>query len=184
MNAGQIARYGLLTSMMLVLGLLERQFLLVPGIPGIRLGLSNTVLLYALCLMSTGGAWLMMGLKVVLGGLLYAGLSGMYYSLAGGVASLLAMTLAVRVRGFGMVGVSVCGAALHMAGQLAASRLLLGSWAALAQAPILMVAAVLTGILTGVIAHAVSVGVSATNPDIRRRMEALGLLKPKEGEKR
>lgn len=67
MTTKQIAQYGLLTSIILVLGLVERQFVLVPGIPGIRLGLSNTVLLYALCLLSMPGAWLMMVLKAVLG---------------------------------------------------------------------------------------------------------------------
>ena len=47
MNAGKVARYGLLTGVMLVLGYVE-SLLPVVGIPGIKLGLSNTVLLYAL----------------------------------------------------------------------------------------------------------------------------------------
>lgn len=176
MSTKQIAQYGLLTAMMLVLGLVERQFMLVPGIPGIRLGLSNTVLLYALCLISAKGAWLLMLLKVLLGGFLYAGVSGMFYSLAGGVLSMLAMLLALRIRGVGLVGISVMGAVAHMAAQLLMSRLLLGSWAALVQAPILMVAAVVTGVLTGLIAQAVCKAMSQGNPQMRRRLSDLGLL--------
>lgn len=175
MNTQKIARYGLLTSMMLVLGLVERQFLLVPGIPGIRLGLSNTVLLYAICLMGGKGAWLLMGLKVLLGGLLYAGVSGMMYSFAGGLLSMAAMLLAVRVRGFGMIGISVSGAVTHMIGQLLMSRVLLGSWAAFVQAPLLLVAAVVTGVLNGVVAHAACRGIAQGNPDMRRRLKTLGL---------
>lgn len=175
MSTKKIAQYGLLTAMMLVLGLVERQFMLVPGIPGIRLGLSNTVLLYALCLMSVKGAWLLMALKVVLGGFLYAGVSGMFYSFAGGVLSMLAMLLALRVKGIGMVGISVCGAVFHMAGQLLMSRLLLGSWAAAVQAPILLVAAVVTGILTGVVAQAACRGIAHGDPEMIRRMKELGL---------
>lgn len=175
MNTKKIAVMGLLTSMMLVLGLVERQFMLVPGIPGIRLGLSNTVLLYALCLMGTGYAWIMMVLKVVLGGFLYAGVSGMMYSLAGGVLSMAAMMLAVRVKGLGMVGISVIGAVFHMAGQIAVSRVLLGGWAALVQAPLLLVAAVVTGVITGVIAQGVCRGIAGTNPEMKARLMRLGL---------
>lgn len=175
MSTKKIAQFGMLTSVMLVLGLVERQFLLVPGVPGIRLGLSNTVLLYALCLMSTPSAWLLMGLKVVLGGFLYAGPTGMIYSAAGGILSMVAMMLTVRIRGLGMVGISVAGATAHMVGQLLISRVLLGSWAAAVQAPLLLVAAVVTGVLTGVVAQAASRGVAASDPKIRKRLEALGL---------
>lgn len=176
MSTKQIAQFGLLTSMMLVLGLVERQFMIVPGIPGIRLGLSNTVLLYALVLISRRGAWLLMVLKVLLGGLLYAGISGLLYSAVGGALSMIGMTLMLAVPGIGLVGVSVVGAVLHMAGQLAVSRFLLGGWAALAQAPILLVAAVVTGVITGVIATAVCRILSKHDAAVRTRLERFGLL--------
>ena len=175
MSTKKIAQYGLLTALILVLGLVERQFVLVPGVPGIRLGLSNTVLLYALVLMGTRGAWLLMGLKVVLGGLLYAGVSGMFYSLAGGVLSMLAMMLAFRIRGVGMVGISICGAVAHMAGQIIVSRVLLGNWAALVQAPILLIAAVVTGIVTGIVAQSVCRALSYGDHEAKERLESLGL---------
>lgn len=182
MSTKKVAQFGLLTSMMLVLGLVERQFALVPGIPGIRLGLSNTVLLYALCMISTSGAWVLMALKVLLGGLLYAGVSGMMYSLAGGVLSMLAMLLALRIRGIGLTGVSVVGAVFHMAGQLLVSRWLLGSWAALVQAPILLVAAVVTGVVTGIIAQAVCRALARTDRDMTKRLEALGIIDRRKSE--
>ena len=175
MTTKQIAQYGLLTSIILVLGLVERQFVLVPGIPGIRLGLSNIVLLYALCLLSMPGAWLMMVLKAVLGGMLYAGPTGAAYSFAGGLLSMAVMTLFLQVRYFGLVGVSVAGAVAHMAGQILLSRVLLGSWAALAQAPLLLAAAVLTGVFTGVIATLVCRAMARLDPAMRRRLDALGL---------
>lgn len=176
MSTKQIAHFGLLTSMMLVLGLVERQFILVPGIPGIRLGLSNTVLLYALCLFGGKSAWLLMGLKVLLGGLLYGGVSGMFYSLAGGVLSMMLMVITLHIQGMGMIGVSVLGATAHMAGQVAMSRLLLGNWAAAIQSPILLVVAVLTGVLTGVIAGAACKAIAQNNPRMRQRLNTLGLM--------
>lgn len=181
MSTKRIAQFGLLTSMMLVLGLIERQFMLVPGVPGIRLGLSNTVLLYALALLGAKGAWLLMLLKVLLGGLLYAGVSGLFYSLAGGVLSMAGMMLALRLRGVGLAGVSVVGAVMHMAGQLLASRFLLGSWAALVQAPLLLVAAVVTGVLTGVVAQAVCRQLAQRDPEARRQMQRRGMLGGEDG---
>ncbi len=171
-----MTRYALLTALMLVLGLIERQFVLVPAVPGIRLGLSNTVLLYAVVLMGAKSAWLLMALKVGLSGLLYAGFSGMLYSLAGGVLSVCAMLLTVRVKNVGFVGVSVVGAVMHMTGQVLMSRLLLGTWAAAVQAPLLLVAAVVTGVITGVAANAACRGIAQTDKEIRERMRALGLL--------
>lgn len=175
MSTKKIAVMGMLTSVMLVLGLVERQFMLVPGVPGIRLGLSNTVLLYALCLLGTSSAWLLMALKVLLGSLLYAGVTGLFYSLAGGVLSMLGMMLMLRIRGVGMVGISVVGAVLHMAGQIMMSRLLLGNWAAAVQAPLLAVAAVVTGVMTGIIAQAVCRGIARGNGEMMARLKRLGL---------
>ena len=175
MATKRIALYGLLTSVMLVLGFFERQFVLVPGVPGIRLGLSNTVLLYALCLMSAKSAWLLMSLKVMLGGLLYAGVSGMMYSASGGVFSMLAMLAALFASGFGVVGISVSGASLHMLGQILLSRILLGNWAALAQMPLLLAAAVVTGILTGVAAQAVCMVIARGDAEMRNRLQNLRL---------
>ena len=51
MNTRSIARFGLLTAMALMLGYFERFIPIAPGIPGIKLGLANTVLLYAVYLM-------------------------------------------------------------------------------------------------------------------------------------
>ena len=175
MAAKRIALYGLLTSLMLMLGFFERQFVLVPGVPGIRLGLSNTVLLYALCLMNTKSAWLLMSLKVLLGGLLYSGLSGMMYSLSGGVFSMFAMLAVLFIGGFGIVGVSVSGASLHMLGQILLSRVLLGNWAALAQVPLLLAAAAVTGILTGVAAQAVCTVIARGDAEMRNRLQNFGL---------
>ena len=71
-----VAQLGVLTAVALVLGYLEH---LIPltAIPGIKLGLANTVLLYALYLMDARKAALLMLLKVGLSGLLFGGLSTM-----------------------------------------------------------------------------------------------------------
>lgn len=151
MNAGTVARLGLLTAVALVLGYVEH-LIPVTAIPGIKLGLANTVLLYALYLLDVPSAVLLMILKVGLGGLFYGGFAAMLYSLAGGILSLFTMILVKKARGISVIGVSVCGAAAHNVGQILVACAVVGVRAALAYLPVLLVAAVITGALTGVIA--------------------------------
>lgn len=175
MPTKKLALYGVLTSIMLVLGFVERQFLIAPGIPGIRLGLANTVLLYAVCLMGTRSAWLLMGVKVALSSVLFAGFTGFLYSLAGGVCSMLAMALAMRLRGVSLIGVSVLGSVLHMVGQLLVASLLTGlSLLAGFLAPLLLISGVVMGVVTGVVAQGVCAALAKTDPDMRKRLERFG----------
>lgn len=151
MNAGKIARYGLLTGVMLVLGYVE-SLLPVVGIPGIKLGLSNTVLLYALCLMGAKSAVLLAVLKVLLSGFLFGSPATMLYSAAGAALSLGGMMLLERVPNVSIIGVSVAGAAFHNIGQCVVAALFVQARAVLAYLPILLVSAVVTGFVTGVAA--------------------------------
>ena len=153
MNTKAIARYGLLTAMMLILGFLESRIPVAMAIPGVKLGLANAVLLYALYLMGGKSALILMVLKVVLSGLSFSGLSAMMYSAAGSALSLALMVLLKKIKGFSVLGVSVVGAAGHNVGQLAVACLITGSWAPMAQLPLLLASAVLTGIATGLAAR-------------------------------
>ena len=93
----KIARFGLLTALALILGLLDRAVpvsaFLGGFIPGIKLGLANTVLLYAVYLMDWKSCILLMLTKVVLSGFLFGSLTAILYSLSGGVLSLAVMLL-------------------------------------------------------------------------------------------
>ena len=75
-NASTIAKLGLLTAVAIVLGYFEH-LLPVSGIPGVKLGLANTVLLYALYLLDVPSAILLMFLKVGVSGLLFGGPAAM-----------------------------------------------------------------------------------------------------------
>ena len=151
-NASAIAKLGLLTAVALVLGYVEH-LLPITGIPGIKLGLANTVLLYALYLLDIPSAILLMILKVGLSGLLFGGIAAMLYSFAGGVVSLIVMILARRVKGLSVVGVSVLGAAAHNIAQLAVACFVVETRAVLAYLPVLLLSAAVTGVLTGIVAR-------------------------------
>ena len=107
----KIARFGLLTALALVLGLLDRAVpvsaILGGFVPGIKLGLANTVLLYAVYLMDWRSCILLMLTKVVLSGFLFGSLTAILYSLSGGVLSLLVMLLIRRYPGRGALAAAL-----------------------------------------------------------------------------
>ena len=151
-SASVVAKLGLLTAVAIVLGYFE-YLLPVTGIPGVKLGLANTVLLYALYLIDVPSAILLMFLKVGLSGLLFGGPAAMLYSLAGGVLSLFVMILARKSKGLSIVGVSVLGAVSHNVAQMVVACFVVETRAILAYLPILLFAAAVTGTLTGLIAR-------------------------------
>ena len=155
-KAQRIALSGLLTSLMLVFGFIERQFPLPVPVPGIKLGLANSVLLYALYMLGIRQSIVLMLLKALMSWLIYMNLSAMLYSFAGGVLSLTAMILISRVKGVSVIGVSALGAVFFNVGQILMAAWILGTpQLIVTYLPILMVSGVLTGILTGVIAKLV-----------------------------
>ncbi|MBR6753458.1 MAG: Gx transporter family protein [Clostridia bacterium] len=151
MNTKKITLLGIMLSMMLILGFVEKQFSLVPGVPGIKPGFSNIVLMFALYRMDTRSAGTLLVLKVLLSGLLFSGVNGMAYAFSGGILAFGIMFLFIRMRRLSLPVVSVSGAVMHMAGQIICSRFLMGSWVLAFQLPLLLVSAVVTGVLNGVI---------------------------------
>jgi heptaprenyl diphosphate synthase len=114
------------------------------------------VLLFALYMLGTRDAIALMLAKVVLSGLLFGGPSAMAFSLAGGVLSLLGMMLAKRMKGIGLLAVSVIGAVLHNVGQVLVAMAILQTTGLLYYLAVLTLVAVGTGALTGVVAGMVS----------------------------
>lgn len=114
-NSRRVALYGLLVALMLVLGLMDKAipitWFLSGAIPGIKLGLANTVLLYAIYLMDWKSGVMLMAAKAVLSGFIYGSVTAVLISLSGGALSLLVMLLIKRGPDKGALAVSGLGAA-------------------------------------------------------------------------
>lgn len=155
-SAQRVAISGLLTSLMLVFGLIERQFPLTAAIPGVKLGLANSVLLYSLYMLGIKQSIVLMLLKALMSWLIYTNMNAMLYSLLGGTLSLLAMVLLFKIKGVSIIGVSAIGAVFFNIGQILMAVLMLNTPQLLfTYLPILMVSGVITGILTGIVAQMV-----------------------------
>ena len=153
----KVALGGLLVAMMLILGYVETllQGLVPTGIPGIKLGISNGVLLFALYLMDIRSTLILMVLKVGLSGLLFGNPMTMLFAFCGGALSLAGMIPLSRIRGLHIVTVSMVGAVLHNVGQILAAMLVMTEVAPgvlLGYLAILMLIALVTGAATGILA--------------------------------
>ena len=143
----RLALSALLTAVMLVLGYVES---LVPtGIPGIKLGLSNSVLIFAIYTLGVPTAFLLMIGKVLLSGFLFSGVNAMLYAFAGGLLSMLVMSLLYRMKSFHIVTIAMAGAVMHNVGQVALAMWMLGTDKLLSYMAVLMLVGLVTGFLTG-----------------------------------
>lgn len=147
----QIALCAVLTSLALALSYTERfiPLQLVIPLPGIKLGLANIVTLVALYLLGTRQAFGILIPRCVLGALFGGGITGLLFSLLGGVLALLVMALGKRSGLFSVYGVSVLGAAAHNVGQVLAAMGLLQSVYVGAYLPYLLLVAIAAGMITG-----------------------------------
>lgn len=142
----------LLAATAAVLGLVESAWLPPLPIPGMRLGLANIAVLLAVLVLGPRRGLAVALAKVLLTGMAAGTLGGPAIVLSGtGTLAAWAAMSALSLAGsrFSAVGLSVGGAAAHMAGQVAAACLLTASVAPLVFAPVLLGAAVPAGLAVG-----------------------------------
>ena len=119
MKGKRIALYGLLIALAFVLSFVESLLPVVAFAPGVKLGLTNLVVLIALYRMQPKDAIFINLIRVILVGLTFGNAYSFVYSIAGGVCSFLAMVLLYHSDRFGKVGVSVVGGVVHNLAQVA-----------------------------------------------------------------
>lgn len=146
----KLAFAAVFVSIMMVLGYLE-SFLPVSPIPGIKLGLANSVLIVSLYWLGVPVSFEIMVVKNVLLGLLLGNPMLIPYSLAGGVLSLTLMSLLYRRKGFSPVGVGIAGGVSHNIGQVALAMIILQTPSLVFYLGLLMPAGAAMGLITGTI---------------------------------
>ena len=142
-----LALSALLMAVMLALGYVES--LLPTGVPGIKLGLSNSVLIFAIYTLGVPTAFLLMIGKVLLSGFLFSGVNAMLYAFAGGLLSMLVMSLLYRLKTFHIVTIAMAGAVMHNVGQVALAMLMLETDKLFYYMAVLMLVGLVTGFVTG-----------------------------------
>ena len=158
MSVQKVALSGLLLAIMLILGYIESLIPPIVPVPGVKLGLSNGVLLFSLYLLNIPMTLVLMALKVLLSALMFGNINSMMFALSGGVLSLLVMIPLSRIRDVSVIVVSMAGAVFHNVGQVLAAFVLMPEVAPrtmLSYLAVLMAIGLATGALTGVLAREV-----------------------------
>lgn len=145
----KVAGTGMLVAAAFVLSYIESLLPLNFGIPGIKAGLSNIVVIFSLFTFKPLTASGIAVVRIILGGFTSGGFSGMVYSLAGGILSFVVMLLLKNTQKFSVYGVSVAGGVSHNIGQILVAMAVLQTRLLIYYLPFLLVAGVAAGLITG-----------------------------------
>ena len=121
-----------------------------PGVPGVKLGLANLVVIFALYKLGWGEAAGISLLRVFLVSLLFGHAASLMYSAAGAVLSLAGMIALKKTERLSCVAVSVIGGVLHNAGQILMAWALMGAnvvW----YLPVLVLSGTVAGVAIGLV---------------------------------
>ncbi len=149
------AYFGVFTALALIFSYVETLIPVHFGVPGIKLGLANLLILIFLYKRNAKEALLLSVVRIALAGFMFANLFSIFYSLAGGLLSLMIMTILKNKGGFSIMGVSIAGAVAHNLGQLAVAVLVVETYRVGYYFPMLLLAGIATGMVIGVTANEV-----------------------------
>ena len=150
-NTHRLAFMGLLTALGLIIGYIEFLIPIPLGIPGVKPGFANIVIVWALYSLGPWEALMINGMRIFLSGFLFGNFSMILYSLAGAAVSFLCMCLAKKSGLFSMTGVSMIGGVMHNMGQLLVAMAVLETVSLVYYGPVLLAAGVITGLLIGIV---------------------------------
>lgn len=142
----------LLIAQAIVLNIIERM-IPVPFItPGAKLGLANIITVVGIYMLPVRDVFTIVVLRVVLASLLIGNLSGFFYSISGGILSMLAMIVVYRIGKdrVSFIGVSIIGSVFHNIGQVLIATFVVNNLGIAAYLPVLLIAGIGTGIFVGI----------------------------------
>lgn len=148
-KGARLASFGVFVALALIFSYIETLIPFQMGIPGVKLGLANIVIVIALYRMPLGEVVTLSVVRVILAGFLFGNLMSILYSLAGGLLSLAVMWGLKHVKTVSILGVSIAGGVFHNLGQLLAAAVVVETYGVFTYAPVLLVSGLITGLVIG-----------------------------------
>ena len=148
----QITTMGMLVALAMVLGFVETLIPISLGIPGMKLGLANIVVVIALFLFDVKTAVVVSILRIILIAMTFGNMSMMFYSIAGASLSLLSMVTVSKIKSFSLIGVSIIGGIMHNVGQIICAAFVVRTNGVFTYLPVLIIAGLVSGALIGIVA--------------------------------
>ena len=147
----KIVLLSLLTSLALIIFIIESSIPPIVPIQGIKLGLANVITLFLVLNADKKSAFVVLIIRIVLASIFAGQAISMIYSLCGGIFALNAMCTANYIlKGKPVWFISTVGAVFHNIGQIGAAIIML-SWQIICYLPYLMISGCITGVLIGLL---------------------------------
>ena len=148
LDTRRLTTLALIVSFAMVLAFVEAR--LPEFMPGVKIGLANIAIIFALYKMGVKEAVIVSFVRIVLVSMLFGHMQKFFFSLAGAVLSLAIMILLKKlVRAPEMI-VSIAGGVMHNIGQIIAAIITLGSFAVVYYLPILLLSGTVAGVVVGI----------------------------------
>lgn len=147
--AKHVAKIGIFVALAMVFSYIE---VLIPfnfGIPGVKLGIANIVVVTALYQLKAKEVFMISLVRIFLMGVLFGNGVSLIYSLAGGILSLSVMLICKKTNLFSVIGVSVAGGVSHNIGQILAAAFVIHNSSIFYYLAVLGIAGIITGLLIG-----------------------------------
>ena len=148
----KIAYRGVFLALALVCSYVESLIPISFGIPGVKLGLTNIVVILMLYTIGAKDAILISVLRIILAGFMFGNAFSIIYSLAGGILSFVVMLLLKNTGKLKILSISTAGGISHNVGQLIVAALVVENYNILFYVPVLIIAGIITGFLIGLLA--------------------------------
>ncbi len=148
----RVAYFGVFTALALIFSYIESLIPFDFGIPGVKLGLANLIIVFALYKLNLRDVYLLSLVRVLLSGALFGNYFSIVYSLAGGLLSLSVMAFLKHREGYSILGISMAGGVFHNVGQVLVAMILVETFSVIYYLPVLLLAGLVTGALIGVVA--------------------------------
>ena len=147
----RVAYFGVFTALALIFSYVETLIPFQIGIPGVKLGLANLIIVIALYKMNLKETYMLSVTRVVLSGFIFANMFSIIYSLAGGLLSLTVMALLKKKGEFSIMGISIAGGVFHNIGQLIVAMLVVETFSVAYYVPVLLISGLVTGMVIGLV---------------------------------
>lgn len=154
MKTKKLAVLGLLSAIALTIFMVENQIPPLVPLPGIKLGLSNIVTVFAVFFLGAKEGIAVLAVRIFLGAVFAGNFSTIIYSAAGGALAILATIGAKSILKPDQIWVAGClGAIAHSIGQMVVAVAVTGTPGLLAWLPIMILCSMVTGCFTGLCAQ-------------------------------
>ena len=151
-NTLKLTTLAITISIAMILSFIESRIPAFVAIPGIKVGLANIAVFFALYKLGVKEAITVSIIRVILVSMLFGSPISMIYSICGAVLSLSSMIVIKLFTPLNEVTVSVAGGVMHNIGQIIAASFMLGTNVVVYYLPFLLLSGTIAGVVVGIAA--------------------------------